>query len=335
LNEPPAEEARESQGAPRVETRGVPRRPGMDPGVRKVLLVCLAALAFHLVLLLLPRNMPEQELAIARAIPQSAKRVNLLKPLKDNPKATGANLREAAELLREGSPMDAYELTKEAERREPGSVETQLLLARICHGQRMNRCEEESLRKAEELAPEDPRSALLRADFRETEGDLEGALKSVEEAYRKAPGREGVGVRYARLLSAAHQGEAALAVLRTQEAGLGKARLWLEEGLVRVSQGRIEEGRQLFAKAVDADPKLAVGYYHLGVTSFRLGDVEGAEEALRTADRLDMTNMRALSALCEIQRSTGRMDAMTATRMDLERRFPERLDAVRTACRTP
>ncbi|OJH35887.1 tetratricopeptide repeat protein [Cystobacter ferrugineus] len=303
--------------------------------MRKVLLVCLAALVLHLLVLLLPRDMPEQELAIARAIPDSAKRVALLKPLKDHPKATGANLREAAELLREGSPMDAYELTKESERREPGSVETQLLMARICHGQRMNRCEEESLRKAEAVAPGDARSALLRADFREEEGDLAGALKSAEEAYHKEPGRKGVGVRYARLLSAAHQGEEALAVLRTQEGNLGKARLWMEQGLVRVDQERLEEARQLFAKAVEADPKLAMGYYHLGVTSFRLGDVRGAEDALRTADRLDMTNMKALSALCAIQRSMGRTDAVTATRMDLERRFPERLDAVRTACVTP
>jgi tetratricopeptide (TPR) repeat protein len=214
-------------------------------------------------------------------------------------------------------------------------VETQLLMARICHGQRMNRCEEESLRKAEEVAPGDARSALLRADFREAEGDLAGALNLVKEAYQKEPGRKGVGVRYARLLSAAHQGEEALVVLRTQEANLGKARLWLEEGLVRVDQGRLEEGRQLFAKAVEADPKLAMGYYHLGVTSFRLGDVQGAEAALRTADRLDMTDMKALSALCAIQRSMGRTDAVTATRMDLERRFPEQLDAVRTACLTP
>ncbi|HEX8536545.1 MAG TPA: hypothetical protein VF664_03720, partial [Cystobacter sp.] len=97
LNEPRAEEAREDPGAPRAENQDHSRRFGMDPGVRKVLLVCLAALVFHLLLLLLPRNMPEQELAIARAIPDSAKRVALLKPLKDHPKATGADLREAAE----------------------------------------------------------------------------------------------------------------------------------------------------------------------------------------------------------------------------------------------
>ena len=302
--------------------------------MKKALLVCLVALVLHLLLLLLPRNMPEQELSIARAIPDSAKRVTLLKPLKEHPKATGANLREAAELLREGSPMDAYELTRAAESKEPGSVETQLLLARICHGQRMKRCEEESLKRAEELAPEDPRPSLLRADFHERDGDVDGALMAVEEAYRKAPGREGVAVRYARLLSATSRGEAAMRVLETQAPLLGKPRLWVEQGLVRVAQGRLEEGRRLFARAVEEDPKLAPAYYHLGLTAFRLGDIESAEEALREADRLDMTSMRALSALCAIQRQTGRVNDMMVTRMDLERRFPEKLGAVQSACGT-
>ena len=310
------------------------KRPFWNRRAKKALLVSLVALVLHLLVLLVPRNMPEQELAIARAIAEPARRVTLLKPLRENPKATGANLREAAELLREGSPMDAYELTKASERKEPGSVDTQLLLARICHGQRMKRCEEESFKKAEELAPEDPRAALLRADFHERDGDVEGELAAVEQAYRKAPGREGVGVRYARLLSATSRGEAALGVLEAQASLLGKARMRVEQGLVRVAQGKLEEGRGLFTRAVEEDPKLAPAHYHLGLTAFQLGDVEAAEESLREADRLDMTSMKALSALCAIQRKTGRMNDLMATRMDLERRFPEKLGAVQSACGT-
>ncbi len=307
-------------------------RAPLHPRVKKALWVCGAALGFHLLVMLLPRNMPEQELAIARAIPDPAKRVTLLKPLLENPKATGANLREAAELLREGSPMDAYELTRASESKEPGAVETQLLLARICHGQRMKRCEEEAFKRAEELAPKDPRAALLRADFHERDGDKEGALRAVERAYQVAPGQTGVGVRYARLLSATARGDAAMRVLETQGEALGKARMWVEQGHVRVDQGRLEDGRKLFARAAEENPKLASAHYYLGLTAFRLGDIERAEEALREADRLEMTSMKALSALCEIQRRTGRMNDLTVTRMDLERRFPEKLDAVRDAC---
>lgn len=303
--------------------------------MKGALIACLVAFAVHLIPLFMPRNMPEQELAIARAMTDEVERAQFLKKLKENPKATGANLREGAELLREGAPLDAYELAKEAERREPGEVETQLLLARVCHGQRMNRCEEESLAKVEQLAPGDPRGALLRADFAERDGDVAGALKAMEEAYGKAGGEVGVGLRYGRLLSAAGRGEEALEVFRKLEKELGRPRAWVEEGLVRVAQGRMEEARELFAKAVEEEPGLVMGHYHLGMAAYRVGDVEGAEEALREADRLDMSDMRALSALCEIQRQTGRTDDMRATRMDLERRFPERMDAVRSACRTP
>ncbi len=307
----------------------------LDRRLKKLVLVLGGALAIHLIPLFLPRDMPAQDLAIARAIPDAANRVKVLKPLRDNPKATGAELREAAELLQEGSPLDAYELAAEADRREPGQVETHLVLARLCHGQRMSRCEEEALTKAEAEAPADPRAALLRADFQEHAGDVAGALKSVERAYGRAPGRKGVGVRYARLLSAEGRGEEALEVLRKQEQSLGKAQLSLEEGRVRMDQGRVEEGRKLFAKAVEADPKLAVGHYHLGMAAIRLGDLVGAEEALREADRLDMTDLKPMAALCEMHRRTGRLDELLAVRMDLERRFPERMEAVQAACHTP
>ncbi|MGZ3459551.1 MAG: tetratricopeptide repeat protein [Archangium sp.] len=303
--------------------------------MKGVLITIGVAFVIHLVPLFLPRNMPEQDLEIARAIPESAKRVHVLKPLKNNLKATGADLREAAELLREGSPLDAYELAQEAERREPGSVETQLLLARICHGQRMNRCEEESLAKAEALSPGDARADLLRADFQEKDGDVEGALASVEKAYGKVPGNEGAGVRYGRLLSAVGRGDEAIPLLQSLERSLGRPRMRVEEGLVRVAQGRMAEARELFAKAVEEDPTLEMGYYHLGMAEFRMGNVGRAEEALRQADRLDMSDMRPLAALCEIQRQTGRTEEMMATRMDLERRFPERMEAVRSACHPP
>ena len=170
--------------APREPAR--PRRWWKERGMKGVLIACSVALLVHLIPLFLPRNTPEQDLSLARVIPDAAQRAQVLKKLKENPKATGANLREAAELVQEGAPLDAYELAKEAEKRAPGEVETQLLLARVCHGQRMNRCEEESLAKAVELAPGDPRADLLRADFAERDGDVGGALKAVEKAYGKA-----------------------------------------------------------------------------------------------------------------------------------------------------
>jgi tetratricopeptide (TPR) repeat protein len=198
----------------------------------------------------------------------------------------------------------------------------------------MSRCEEEAFTKAGNLAPRDPRADLLRADIQEKEGDVAGALESVKRAYEKAPEQPGVGIRYGRLLSATGRGDEAVEVLKRLEPKLGRPRTLVEEGLVREAQGRTKEARELYASAVDADPKLVMGYYHLGMAAFRDGDVEAAAEALKEADRLDMSDMRPLSALCAIQRQTGRTEDLMVTRQDLERRFPERMDAVRNACRS-
>ncbi|HSP76950.1 MAG TPA: tetratricopeptide repeat protein, partial [Myxococcaceae bacterium] len=187
--------------------------------------------------------------------------------------------------------------------------------------------------QAEELAPEDPRADLLKADFQEGDGDVEGALESVERAYGKAPEALAVGVRYARLLSEVGRGEEAVKALEGLSPRLGKARTLMELGRVRVQQGRLGEARELFAKAVEEEPKLVEGYYELGMASFGEGDLEGAAEALREADRLDMSDMRPLAALCALQRRAGRTEDWRVTRMELERRFPERMDAVRSACK--
>ncbi len=275
----------------------------MEPrrSVRKLMWVCGAALALHVLPLLLPRNVPEQDLAIARAIEAPSGRVEVLRRVKENPKVTAAHLREAAGLLLGGAPSDAREMAEEAARREPDSVEGQLVLAAACHEEGSSRCEEQAFARVAAMAPGDARADLLRADFREREGDTARALESVEWAYRKQPGDVGVGVRYGRLLSAVGRGDDAVAVLKGLEGRLGPVRVLLEVGKVRAEQGR-------------------------------LGEAERAEELLLQADRLDMRDLKPLFALCAIQKHEGRSEAALATRMDLERRFPERLEEVRGAC---
>jgi Flp pilus assembly protein TadD len=139
-------------------------------------------------------------------------------------------------------------------------------------------------------------------------------------------------VRYGRLLSAVGRGDDAVAVLKGLEGRLGPVRVLLEVGKVRAEQGRLGEARALFAKVVELEPRSAPAHYHLGMTLWRLGEAERAEETLLQADRLDMTDLKPLFALCAIQKHEGRSEAALATRMDLERRFPERLEEVRGAC---
>ncbi|WP_224247575.1 tetratricopeptide repeat protein [Hyalangium gracile] len=305
----------------------------MSQAIRGVLGVCFVAFLVHLIPLFLPRNLPEQELAIARATPEARNRVPVLKPLKNHPKATGAELREAAELLLEGAPADARELLDEADRREPGLVETHLLRARICRLERMDRCVRESFEAAVRLAPGDARPDVLWADMREQDGDLAGAVEALDRARKKAPENLALHLRYSKLLSAAGRAEAAEKVLWELEPRLSKEKLFLELGELRGKEGRNEEARVFFARAVAEGPRSAVAHYHLGVAQFRLGEVDKAEEELREADRLNVADPRPLATLCAMQMKAGRHEAALVTKMDLERRFQGQAELIREACR--
>ncbi|RKG50217.1 tetratricopeptide repeat protein [Corallococcus sp. AB011P] len=305
-----------------------------NQGLRGVIWVCGAALAIHVIPLFLPRDMPEQELAIARATENVEGRLRFLVPLKHNDKATAADLREAAELLRE-APAEAHDLALEAERRDPNALETQLLLARICDRERMSRCVDQSLEKARKLAPADPRADLLRADLSEEKGNVEGATEALSRAYNRAPGDPLIGVRYGRLLSRVGRPEDALKVFTSLEGKVPAARLLVEQGLVLTKEGRSREAVELLQQAVQQDPKLAEGHFQLGIVWFQLGNQTAAEAALRQADRLDVSDTRALATLCTLQVKAGKLEGARQTRTDLERRFPQRMDAIREQCRLP
>ncbi|RKH44460.1 tetratricopeptide repeat protein [Corallococcus sicarius] len=303
--------------------------------MRGVLWVSAIALAIHVIPLFLPRNMPEQELAIAQATEDTPSRLRFLVPLKTNDKATAQDLRTAAELLREGAPAEAHDLALEAERRDPTSVETQLLLARICDLEHMGRCVEQSLSKAARLAPHDARAELLRADLSEEKGDLEGATQALARAHERVPGDARVGVRYGRMLSRLGKPDEALKVFDALEGRLPQARLLVERSQVLTREGRSREAVKLLQQAVQADPKLTEGHLQLGLAWFQLGNADAAEEALRRADRLDVSDTRPLATLCTLQVRAGKIEGARQTRTDLERRFPQRMDAIRELCRLP
>lgn len=312
-----------------------PRGGWRGQGMRSLYVLFAVALLIHLIPLFLPRNTAAQMLEIARATPVVEQRVPYLLPLKEHPKATPAELREAAELLLDGAPAEARELAREAERRGPEDVETQLLLARLCDIERMDRCVSSSLERAARVAPKDARPDLLKAELQEKDGDMSGAAESMGRAYGKAPADPLIGLRYVRVLSEAHRSDEALAVLSKLEGQVPRARLLVEQGRVSTRDGRDADAVQLFRKAVAEDPRLSTSHFELGLAWYRLGNVEAAEEALRQADRLEPGDPKALAALCAMQLKEGRIDGARLTRMDLERRFSGRMELIRQSCSIP
>ncbi|WP_371746291.1 hypothetical protein [Myxococcus sp. CA040A] len=321
--------------APSSRADAAVTHPGRRRGLRGMVIVCGVAVLLHLIPLLLPRNMPEQELAIARVTQGVEARMKLLLPLRAHPKATAAELREAAELLLEGAPAEARELAQEAERREPAAVETQLLLARICDMERMERCVRASLERAVQVAPGDARPDILRAELKEKSGDVVGASEAMKAAFGKAPADPLIGLRYVRLLRAAEQPSEALSVLEALQGKVPRARLLVEQGLVLSADGKDTEAVAVFRKATQEDPRLSLAQFELGLALFRVGELDAAQDALRQADRLDLGSPKSLAALCALQLQARLIEDARLTRMDLERRFSGRMELIRQSCSIP
>lgn len=96
---------------------------------------------------------------------------------------------------------------------------------------------------------------------------------------------------------------------RTPGGSTGAAASALGEGRTAAMQGRWMAATDAFARAVAADPLLALGYYHLGLSAARAGELERSEDALQTFLRLHHSPgpqheraERALQALSEIRR---------------------------------
>jgi Flp pilus assembly protein TadD len=183
------------------------------------------------------------------------------------------------------------------------------------------------------MAPGDPRTDLLWADMREQEGDIPAALEAVGRARRKAPEDLAVHLRYARLLSESGEHGEAETVLRALGPKLPTQRLYMELGVLRTREGRDREARDFFAKAVGEGPQSRQAHFHLGMAHYRLGDLDAAEEELRAADRMDVSDPRALAALCAMQVKAGLLEAARVTKMDMERRFQGQAELIRNACR--
>jgi Flp pilus assembly protein TadD len=304
----------------------------VHPRTRAALWVSLCALAVHLVPLFLPRKVPAVELDLARLLPDARHRIRLLAPLRENPQSRGEHLRQAAELVLASSTRAAREFLLEARRRDPRSVENELLEARICWADGDERCMQLALARARREAPSDPRPELLDADFREARGDSPGSLLALERAVEKAPRDVPVRVRYAQALGAAGREAAADRALELLASDLPRHRWLIERALLRLGSGRNREARSLLEDAVHAHDADASAHYYLGVALFRLEEWSRAEAELRRADRLDPTDFRALALLCALQREEGRVDDAGISRVMLERRFAERHDEFDQAC---
>lgn len=304
----------------------------LESRTRAALGLSLVALLIHLVPLALPRKVPEVELQLARRVPDAQHRVHLLVPLLKNPQANAAHLRDAAELVLDGSPEQARRFLAGAERLQPGALENALLGARICWAESNPRCVNEALQAARKVAPQDPAIDLLEAQLSELDGDVAGMLGALRRAHLRRPADRATALRLSHAL--AQQGRVADAerILASVRSGMTDTEYLLERGLLLTEGGWHEEARRTFEAAAQRVPSVALPHYYLGVTLFRLGDWNAALAALRKADLLDPSDYRPLALVCVIHREEGALPDAAAVRAVLERRFGAERTAYDAAC---
>jgi tetratricopeptide (TPR) repeat protein len=67
----------------------------------------------------------------------------------------------------------------------------------------------------------------------------------------------------------------------------GRAEAHYTLGLVRLAGGQLALAREAFAAAVRITPRFIDGWVNLGVAQYRLGNIEAAKKAMRTAITAD------------------------------------------------
>ena len=190
-------------------------------------------------------------------------------------------------------------------------METQLLRARICRAERMDRCVQES------FEPGGAAGAARRAAGAAPSGHAARRTATWGRRWRPWSGRATsaprracrVGLRYGRLLSrraGPRSGGEGFDPRWSGEALPQAAPTWSGAccGREKAATGSAAAASQ---QAVGEDPKSRMAHFHLGMAWFRLGNLDAAEEELREADRLDVSDPRPLAALCAMP-DEGRPD---------------------------
>ena len=280
-----------------------------------------------------PKTTPAERLERAEASGDAASRMRELVAVAQDPKSSVEQLRRAGELALTLPDRDtALEVVQSFVRRFPATEAAYLQEGAAFIALRMGKKADASIDRAIELAPQDPRPDLLRADLRQLQGDAMATLEALNGAARKAPADRDVALRRGELLSQMGRLDEAAVVLN----GVLKKHFHpgaaAELGFVRLRQHLPQEATRLLRAALAKDPQLAKAHYYLGATLAQGGDVAGAERAYHEADRLDPKDARPLAALCIAQAQAGRTAERDLIQKDLATRFPEQAPRLIAEC---
>lgn len=280
-----------------------------------------------------PKTTPAERLERAEAPGEPASRMRELVAISQDPKSSVDQLLRAGALaLTLPDKETALEVVQAFVHRFPATEDAYLQESSAFIALRMGKKADASLDKAIELAPQDPRPDLLRADLRQLQGDANATLEALNGAARKAPADRDVALRRGELLSQLGRLDEAAVALNSVLKKRFQPGAAAELGFVRLRQNQPQEASRLLKAALAKDPQLAKAYYYLGATLAQGGDMVSAERAYREADRLDPKDARPLAALCILQAHAGKAAERDDLQKELANRFPEQAPRLIAEC---
>lgn len=171
-----------------------------------------------------------------------------------------------------------------------------------------------------ELKPGSARAWQARGEIAERLRKLNDAVSAFREAVRLAPDSQTNRISLARLLIETRQtGEAAEHLNSLATAGSPGPTVTVLLGLCREAEGKIDEAKALFDRAIVEFPSDPKGHFHRGRIEFHLGHPEIAAPFLRRANELDGSDPQVLYSLLLCVRQVGTSDELR----DVEARWTQ------------
>lgn len=208
------------------------------------------------------------------------------------------------------SPRAAMELLQAAEPRFGGDIRLQIAVAERAMQTADFSTALSAIRKAEQIDEHDPALLHIRAQYRSNvEGDVRGAVRDLEAAVEKSPGR------WEYWLSLGQEQVGRLAT-REAEAAYRKAieldpdapeTLASYAGLLLYA-GRNDEARRLVDQALAADSSFELALYQRGRAKLQSGDPDGGLDDMLRATAANPTYGRGLIALGATYAARGDME---------------------------
>ena len=168
----------------------------------------------------------------------------------------------------------------------------------------------EAARRAVDLAPDFGFALARFAELEFSFGRIRTAQEALQQSLDLAPQNAAAVTLQGFLFAAQNQAsEAESTFSQALELDSGLADAWLGRGLIRIQQGRIDEGREDLLVAAATEPQRAVLRSYLGKAWTEEGETEKARVELEMAEKLDPNDPTAWLYLALLDHLDNRINA--------------------------